>query len=95
MELVVTVLVVTALLTVAGDPVTHLAEARQGFEVDVDQVIKLLPLLALHRKLGLQIPQSAEAEPADSPGEGGEGYLQQPGDVSQMQALMPYSYGVL
>ena len=79
MDLVVIDAVGAALLAIAVDPVHHLAEAGQGFDVDVDLVTRLLLLVALHRNLGLKIPQSAEVEPAENPGDGGEGRLQQPG----------------
>jgi hypothetical protein len=41
-----------SLLPVSRDPVTHPAEASQGLDVDMDQVTRSLPLVALHRWFG-------------------------------------------
>lgn len=83
------------LLAVSGDPVAHLPEPGQGFHVDVDQVSRLLPLVALYRNLWLQFLNRPRPSRLRAPGDGGEGRLQQPGDVPQMQALVPEIHGVL
>ena len=52
-------------------------------------------VVALDRNLGLQIPQASKAELAEGPGDVGEGSLQQPGDVPEVQPLMAEIHGVL
>ena len=84
-----------ALLPVAGDAVADLAKASQLLDVDMDQVSGMLPLVALHWRFGVQIPQPPEPQAVQSSGHGGEGSRQQPGDVAQMQALMPELHGTL
>ncbi len=87
-DLVVTDAIGATLLPVAGDPVPHLAEPGQSLGVDVDQVTGPLPLVALHRLFGLQVPQASETQVTESPGDGGEGCLEKPGDVPEVQALV-------
>ena len=82
-------------LPVAGDPVAYLPEAGQGLDIDVDQVARSLPLVALHRRSGLQVAESPQAQPAEGSGNGGEGSRQQPGDVAQMQPLVTEIHGLL
>jgi len=94
-DLVIVDAIEASLLSFAGDPVAHLAKASQGFDVDVDQLYSPLPLVALHRNLGLQIPQASKTELAKHPGDGGEGSLQQPGDVPEVQPLVAEIHGVL
>lgn len=67
----------TALLPVAGDAMPHLAEPGQLFDVDVDHVSWRLALVALDRRLGLQISQPAQAQAVQGPGHGGEGCREQ------------------
>ena len=59
-----------ALLAVAGDAVYDLAEAGQLLDVDVDQVAGCLALVALQRRLGLQIPQPTQPQAIKSPRQG-------------------------
>ena len=55
----------------------------------MDQVARRLTLVALNRRSGLQVSQSPEPQAVQSYGHGGEVSDQQPGDVAQVQALMP------
>jgi hypothetical protein len=87
-DLVVTDAIGATLLPVAADSVPHLAEPGQSLDVDVDQVTGPLPLVALHRRYGLQVSQTAQSETVQSPGNGGERRLEQPGDVPEVQALV-------
>jgi hypothetical protein len=87
-DLVVTDAIGATLLPVAGDPVPHLAEPGQSLDVEVDQVTGPFPLVALHQRLGLQVPQESETQVAESPCDGGERCMEQPGDVPEVQALV-------
>jgi hypothetical protein len=79
-----------ALLVVAGDAVTDLAEAGQlpllrrslRLDVDVDQVSRSLPLVTLNRRYGLKISQPPEPKAVERPRHGGERSGQQPGDMA-------------
>jgi hypothetical protein len=90
-----------AQLTVACDAVPDLAKTGQllllsrslRLDVDVDQVARHLTLGALDRRFGLQVSQSPEPKAVQSSGHGGEGSDQQPGDVAQVQALLPELQG--
>ena len=73
-----------ALLPVARDAVPDPSEASQLLNVDVDQVARRLALVALHRRLGLQIAQPPKSQAVQGSGHGGEGSSQQPGDVAQL-----------
>jgi hypothetical protein len=48
--------------TIPGEPVAHPLETDQLFGVDVDQVARALPLVALHWLPGLQIPEPAKPQ---------------------------------
>jgi hypothetical protein len=61
----------------------------------VNQVTGPLPLVPLHQLFGLQVPQASESQVAESPGDGGEGCLEQPGDVPEVQALVTEIHRVL
>jgi len=95
MNLVVADAVGAALLAITGDAVAHLAKAGQGLDVDVDQISWPLPLVALHWNLGLQLPQTPQPQKAESPGNGGEGRLQQPGNATEVEPLVAEIHGVL
>ena len=84
-----------AMLTVTGDAVVDLAKASELFDVDVDQVSGMLPLVALHWRFGLQISQAPQSQGVEHPCHGGEGTGRQPGDVAQVQALNPELLGIL
>ena len=84
-----------ALLAPAGDAVTDLPEAGQLFDVNVDQVTRPLPLVALDWRFGLEIPQPPQSQAAENPGHGGERCCQKPRDVAEVQTLMPQLYGLL
>ena len=53
-----------ALLPVAGDAAADPAERNKLLDVDVNQVCRYLALVALHRRLGVQISQPPEARSA-------------------------------
>ena len=95
MDLVVADAVGAAPLPVSGDAVAHLPKPSQGLDVNVDQVSWPLPLVALHWNLGLQVPQTPQAQTAESSGDGGEGRLQQPGNVAEVEPLVAKIHGVL
>ena len=88
MDLVVAHAVGTTPLPVSGDAVAHLPESGQRLDVNVDQVARPLPLVPLHRWFWLKIAQASEPQTAESPGDGGEGSLQRPGELAQMQPLV-------
>ena len=60
-----------ALLAVAGDAVADLAKAGELFDVDMDQVSRMLPLVALHWRFGFEISQPLETKEVEHPGHGG------------------------
>ena len=95
MDPVVADAVGAASLPVAGDAVAHLPKPSQGLDINVDQVAWPLPLVALHRWFGFQVPQSPQPQTAESPGNGGEGRLQKPGNVAEMKQLVAEIHGVL
>jgi len=95
MDLVVANTSGAALLPIAGDAVTHLPEPGQRLDVDVDQVSRPLPFVPLDRWFGFQIPETAQAQAAEGPGDSREGCVEQPGDVTQVQALVPELDSVL
>ena len=84
-----------ALLAVAGDAVNDSAKAGELFDVDMDQVSGMVPLVALDRGLGLEIPQPTQTKAVEHPGHGEEGCDQKPGDVAEVEALMTELHGVL
>ncbi len=84
-----------ALLAAAGDAVTDPAKAGKLFDVDMDQVSGMVPLVALERRLGFQIPESAQVQQVQGPGHGGERGSQHPSDVPQVQSLMTELHGLL
>lgn len=88
MDLVVAHAVGTTPLPVSGDAVAHLPESGQRLDVNVDQVARPLPREPLHRWVGIKIAQAPKPKTAESPGEGGEGSLQRPGELAQMQPLV-------
>ena len=85
----------TALLAITRDAVTDLAETGQLLDINVDQVTRPLPLVAVDWRLGVQVSQPAQPQAAENPGHGGEGSDQQPGDVAEVQPLVPELYGAL
>jgi hypothetical protein len=78
----------TPLLAIPGDAVAHLGEPGQGLDVHVDQIAGPLPLVPLHRWLGLQVSSLPQSETAGEAGDGGEGSPQKPGDVPVVQPLV-------
>ncbi len=84
-----------ALLAVAGDAVTDFAKAGELFDVDMDQVSRTVPLVALDRELGFQVPQPTQPQAVENPRHGGEGRDQQPGDVAEVEALVTEIHGLL
>jgi len=85
MDLVVADAVGGALLAFAGDAMAHLPEPRQRLDVDMKQVAWVLPLVPLHRWFEFQVPHSPQPQTAESPVNAGEGRLQQPGDVAEVE----------
>ncbi len=77
-----------ALLPVSCDAVSHLAEAGQLLDVDVNQVAGPFPFVALNRRLWLQVSQPAQPQAVQRSGHGGERSREQPGNVTQVQPLM-------
>ena len=82
-------------MAITGDPVAHPAEAGQGLDVEVDQVARTLPLVTLHEWFGIQVPQSTQTQSAESTGDCGERDLQQPGDVAEVESLVPEIHRLL
>jgi len=78
----------TALLPVPCDAVPHLAEPGEFFDVGVNQVAWYLAFITLHYRLALQVSQPPHATPAQGPGHGGDADTHQPGDMTQVQALV-------
>ncbi len=62
-----------ALLSVACDAVTNLAEAGQLLDVDVSQIVGPLPFVALNRRLWIKVSQPAKLQTVQRSGHGGEG----------------------
>jgi hypothetical protein len=62
-----------ALPPVTGDAVADLAKTGELFDVDMDQVSRMLPLVALHWRFGFEISQPPETKEVEHPGHGGEG----------------------
>ena len=85
--LVVANAVGAALLPVSGDAVAHLPQPHQRLDIDVSQVAWPLPVVALQRWFGFQVPQSHQPQTAESPGNGGEGILQQARNVPEVEPL--------
>jgi hypothetical protein len=84
-----------ALLAITRDAVTDLAETGQLLDIDVDQVARCLALVALNWRLGVQVSQPTQAQPVQDPRHSEERSSQEPGDMAQIQALMPELHGAL
>ncbi len=84
-----------ALPEISSDSMTHLLKTGQLFGVDMDHVPRLLPLVSLHRGLGIQVAQPAKAKSVHRPAHCGEGHLEQPSDASERASLMPQVNGLL
>lgn len=84
-----------ALKAVAADPVADPLKPGQLLGVDVDHVAWPLPLVLLHRSLGLEIPQAAESESLHHPSHSRQGSPKGPGDPPEGAALVPEVQGVL
>ncbi len=95
MDLVVADAVGAPFLAITGDSVPHFPEASQGFDVDVEQIARPLPLVALHWRFGLQVSQPTQSDSVESTGHGRKRSRQQPGDVPEMQALVAEIHGLL
>jgi len=77
-----------ALLVIAGDAVAYLPEPHQRLDVDMDHIPLVLPLVLLHRCSGFQVPHSPQLQMSESPGHAGEGRLEHPGDVAEVEPLV-------
>lgn len=95
MELLVASTTGADLTAVAGDPVTDPLKPSQLLGVDMDHVARLLPLVALNRKLGLQVPQRAKAKRLHHPSHGRQGSSKGLGDPPEVAALVPEVQGML
>jgi hypothetical protein len=95
MDLVIADAVGAALLPITGDPVADLTEPGQRLDVDVDQVARSLPLVPLLWGLGLQVPETAQPQSAESPGDDGEGSPQQAGNVPEVESLVAEIHSLL
>jgi hypothetical protein len=95
MDLVVANISGAALLPIAGDAVPHLPERGQRLDVDVDQVSRSLPFVPLERWFGFQNPETAKGQRAEGSGDSRERGVELPGDVTQVQALVPETHGAL
>jgi len=51
--------------------------------------------MPLDRWFGIQIPETAQAQPAEGPGDGREGGAEQPFNVAQVEPLVAEIHGVL
>jgi hypothetical protein len=60
----------TLLLAVGGDLGPDFAKAGQLHEVDMNQIIGMIPLVALVRRLGLKLPQATQIQMAKDSGQG-------------------------
>jgi len=84
-----------ALLPVTCDAVPDLAKAGELLHVNMDQVPRMLPLVALHWRFGFEISQPPETKALEHPGHGGEGSGQQPGDVPALEELVTKLHSLL
>jgi hypothetical protein len=73
-----------ALLSIACDAMSHPAEASQLLDIDVNQVARAFPFVALNRRLWLQVSQPAQPQAVQRSGHGGERSREQPGDMTQV-----------
>ncbi len=84
-----------ALLAAAGDAVTDFPELSQLFDVNVDQVTRPLPLVAVDWWFWGQVSQAAQPQAVENPRHSGEGRDEQPGDVAEVEALVTEIHGLL
>jgi len=85
----------TALTAVAGDAVANPLEPGQLLGVDMNHVARLLPLVPLHRRLGVQVPQPPEPQGLHHSSHGRQGSAHGLGDPPEGAALVPEVHRVL
>ena len=85
----------TALTAVAGDAVADPLEPGELFGVDMDHVARLLPLVSLHRRLGVEVPQLSKAQSLHRPRDGRQRSSHSVGNPPEGAALVPEVHGVL
>lgn len=85
----------TAPTAVAGDPVANSLEPSQLLGVHMEHVARLLPLVPLHRNLGVQVSQAAKAQRLHHPSHGRQGSPKGLGDPPEGAALVPEIHCVL
>ena len=64
-------------------------------DVDMDHVARLLPLVSLHRRFWVEVPESVQPQAPHRPGQGADRHQQQPGDSPEGAALVPELHGLL
>lgn len=74
---------------------TDLLKLGPIFGVDVNHVARLRLLVALHRRLGVQVPQSTDSECFHHTPQGGKGSPKELVDPPGGAALMPEAQNVL
>jgi hypothetical protein len=84
-----------ALLAAAGDAMTDLAKAGKLFDINVDQVTRPLPLVAVDWWFGVQGSQPPQPQAVENPRHGGEGRDQHLGVVAEVEALVTEIHGLL
>lgn len=73
--------VASALSAIAGDPVSNPVEAAELLDVDVQQLARLLALVALHRLGGTQIAQPGQTRSPQDAADRRLGHAQARGDL--------------
>lgn len=64
-------------------------------DVDMDHVAGPLPLVAMDRRFGIQVPQPVQPQAPHRPSQGADQHHQQPGDPPEGAALVPEFNGLL
>jgi hypothetical protein len=75
------------MLPITGEVVVDYLTGAMLSQGDVDPGHRSRLLVALQRRIGLQFPQAATSQSAKGTRNGGQRGVQQPGDVTQTQAL--------
>jgi hypothetical protein len=83
------------LLPITSNAVGDLSKAGELFDIDMDQVSRMLPVVAHDRKFGLQVSQPSQTKASEHPGHDGEGNGQQPGDVPEVAELVTEIHALL
>ena len=75
-------------MPISRDPVADAVKPSQLFDVDMDHVAGLVPLVPTHWHRWLQVFESTQAHGLEGSPHGGERCHQQSGDASEGAALM-------